>query len=124
MQSETLTLNDCIWECMTTPTNLGSNVDTRQLRQKINMLRKRWEKGNIPTAYTYLFPINTVGSDAEKVLGELQTQYIDLVKIKYFDCNQYQIFLKQALKMSDVKSMQDFINYIQNVRAKNFGKDI
>jgi hypothetical protein len=124
MQLETLTLNDCIWECMTTPTNLGDNVDTRQLRQKISKLIKRWEKGNTPTTYTYIFPVNTVGSDAEKVLEELQTQYLGLVKIKYFDCNQYQTFLKQALKMSDVQSMQDFIDYIQNVRAKNFGKDV
>ncbi len=117
-------VDQCIWELMTTPTNAGNILDAKSLQRKINALRKKWKRGEPrPTHYTYVFPINTVGNKAKKLLDEFKTQYSGLVVIKSYDCDQTQNFIEQISELNNIQTINEMAEYIQEARRKYFTKN-
>ncbi|OBQ18622.1 hypothetical protein [Anabaena sp. AL93] len=117
---QSLECEECVWEIMTTPTNIGHNLDTQNLNKKIRKAKNKIEKGGI-SKYTFVFPINTIGKDAEEKLKNFQQEYRGSVDIKYYDCENTQLFLQQVSKITNFVNIHDLVIYIQDIRRQYLG---
>ncbi|MBH8566788.1 hypothetical protein I8748_32355 [Nostoc sp. CENA67] len=114
MEAKFFQQGNYIYECKTSPTNMEGYFDISYLQQSVNKLRKRWERGNIPSGYRYVFPVNEINDKAISIINNLQDDYPS-IDIKYYDCNQVNKLIISLEKLGDLKSLVD---YLKQVRGK------
>ncbi len=114
MESTFFQQGNYIYECKCSPTKMGGNFDTSYLKSSIKKLRIIWNKGNKPSGYRYVFPINYIDNKAREALKDLQRDYPS-VDIRYYDCDQVQSLILSLEKVGDLASL---VYYIKQVRGK------
>lgn len=93
---------------------MGGDFDTSYLKLSIKKLRQRWDRGNLPIGYRYVFPVNYIDAEGISLLKSLQKDYPS-VDIRYYDCAQFHKLVKSLEKVGDLQSL---VNYIQEVTGK------
>ncbi|QLE53703.1 hypothetical protein FD724_38260 (plasmid) [Nostoc sp. C057] len=114
MESKFFETGNYIYECKTSPTNMEGDFDTGYLKQSIKKLRQRWDRGNLPSGYRYVFPVNYINVESINILQNLQNDYPS-VDIKYYDCEHVQ---KLLINLEKVGNLQSLVDYIKQARGK------
>jgi len=114
MESTFFKQGNYIYECKCSPTKLGGIFNTSYLTSSIKKLRVLWNKGNKPSGYRYVFPVNYLDNKAIEALKDLQRDYPS-VDIRYYDCDQVQALIVSLEKVGDLGSLVD---YIKQARGK------
>ncbi|MBD2777007.1 hypothetical protein [Iningainema tapete] len=114
MESKFFEKGNYIYECKTSPNNIGGYFDASYLKQSIKKLKQRWERGNLPSGYRYVFPVNYIDTESIKILKDLQNNFPS-IDIKYYDCEQVNKLLISLEKVGDLQSL---VNYIKQVTGK------
>jgi hypothetical protein len=91
---------------------MGGYFDTLYLKSSINKLKLRWNTGNLPSGYRYVFPVNYLDSEAVILVQNLQKDY-PKVDIRYYDCDQVQKLIAGLKKVGDMKSLVDYIEQVR-----------
>lgn len=100
-----------IYECKSSPSNMGGDFSTDYLKSSIKKLRKRWENGNRPSGYRYVFPLNYLNDAGKAALEELAESYPD-VDIRYYECDKVEKLILASEKVPDL------VDYLKEVRGE------
>lgn len=112
MDSKVFNSGNYIYECKTSPSaRMGGYLDSSYLRISINKLKAHWNKGNLPTGYRYVFPVNYLDDAGVKHIQDLQKEY-PRVDIRYFDCDHVQKLITSLKKVGDMTSLVDYIEQV------------
>lgn len=104
-----------IYECKTSPSQMGGYFSSSYLDSSIKSLRKRWEKGNLPSGYRYVFPVNYLDEKGQEAIAKLQKDF-PKVDIRYYDQDQVE---KLILSLQKINSFDDLVNYVKQVRGES-----
>lgn len=100
-----------IYECKTSPGRDYLNNST--LKSATNDLGKLLKESQ-PSGFRYVFPINRVDSEGQKILEDLKKKFPEL-DIRYYDRDAVDNLISQ---LSAVKEASSLVNYIQNARGR------
>jgi hypothetical protein len=93
---------------------MGGDFSTAYLKESIRKLRERWEDGNRPSGYRYVFPVNYLDDAGKAALEKLAEKYPD-VDIEYFECDKVQRLIFNLEKVND---LPDLVNYLKKVKEE------
>jgi hypothetical protein len=101
-----------IYECKSSPERLGLSVNQGSLKKWIRALKKLLEE-NQPTGFCYIFPVNRLDGENERILGELKAEFPS-VRITYYDCDSVD---KLIGSLETVNSLPELVEYIKQARS-------
>lgn len=104
-----------IYECKTSPSQIGGYFDSSYLNSSIKSLRKRWENGKLPSGYRYVFPVNYLDEKGQEAIAKLQKDFPN-VDIRYYDQDQVENLI---LSLEKINNFDDLINYVKQVRGES-----
>lgn len=104
-----------IYECKTSPSQMGGYFDSSYLNSSIKSLRKRWGNGNLPSGYRYVFPVNYLDEKGQEAIAKLQEDFPG-VDIRYYDQDQVE---KLIFSLEKISSFTDLVNYVKKVREES-----
>jgi hypothetical protein len=114
MESKFFQQGNNIYECKTSPTQMGGYFSTSYLKSAIKSLEQRWKGGSKPSGYRYVFPVNYLDDQGKAVIEDFKSRHPD-VDIRYYDCDHVQ---KLVNSLEKVNTLPELVNYINRVRDK------
>lgn len=104
-----------IYECKTSPNDMGNGINDRSLDKWQRDLRILFEREDPrPSGFRYIFPVNRLSSNNIRVLTKLQENYPD-IDIRYYDCDSVD---KLINSLNKVNNLPELVEYIENARGK------
>lgn len=103
-----------IYECKTSPSKMGDYFDNTYLKSAIKKLKDRWDNGKRPSGYRYVFPVNYLDTEGQKIINQLKEDYPG-VDICYFDKNNVEKLISQLEK---INQPSDLVEYIKQLRQE------
>lgn len=111
MESKVFKQGNYIWECKSSHHSSGE-IDLNYLKTAIKNVEKRWEREGKPSGYYYVFPVNLITNTTRQELERFKQSYQGEVDINYYDREQVQKLIQNLSKLSDMKSLVDYIKQV------------
>lgn len=104
-----------IYECKSSPNNMGEAINDSSLSKWLRDLRNLFDRDNPrPSGFRYIFPVNRLNSNNIRLLKKLQEDYPD-IDIRYYDCDSVDKLISNLKK---VNNLPELVEYIENARGK------
>ncbi|KOR35631.1 hypothetical protein AM228_17055 [Planktothricoides sp. SR001] len=114
MESKVFKQGNYIWECKSSHHSSGE-IDLNYLKTAIKSVETRWEREGKPSGYYYVFPVNLITNTTRQELERFKQAYQGEVDINYYDREQVQKLIQNLSKLSDMKSLVDYIKQVWKV---------
>jgi hypothetical protein len=101
-----------IYECKSSPDQIGSSVNQNSLRKWVNDVDKVL-KENKPSGFRYIFPVNRLSDENQKLIDQLRQKHSG-VDIQCYDCDSVDRLVKSLNK---VNHMSELVEYIEEARG-------
>ncbi|MBD2088707.1 hypothetical protein H6F67_02375 [Microcoleus sp. FACHB-1515] len=101
-----------VWECKSSYTDPGGEIDVGYLKSAIMGVEDRWMLEGRPSGYYYVFPVNFISNTGRRELERFRAAYAGEVDINFYDRVDMQRLIQNLEKLS---SMESLVNYIKQV---------
>ena len=101
-----------IYECKTSPSQIGGYFNNFYLKKSIKNLRNRFDRDGLPEGYRYVFPVNHLDDEGKLYIESLQDDYPN-IDIRYYEQDKVD---KLIQNLNKVNTLESLVAYIESIR--------